>query len=732
MNVVSYGDLFNNFRFDDNSIISGKLNLANSLAFDSLVPDEMTIEVVSKDTGKSKVMVQPRPEDAEQVLNWYTTSIESGSRGYVVWAKDIRRYVYGDPVRYTYDGNLIGKFYLKNVVRLSPTTWRINMISAVGLWVNMVHLGGVYTGQTAGELIADILNGVTYTIDDDVAAVQMFGWLPVASARDNLQQVLFAIGASITKTSSGNPRIQFLKNLPTVPLPDERVFLGSSIDYRTPATQIDVTEHTYYKSNYGETISLYDNADGTVVADNLLVTFSEPCYDLIWLDGNTQVQTAVSDLGWTYGDNYCYVTGTGVLSGTKYSHSARIFSVNTGADGETNIKRIEDATLVSPVNSPNVAARVSEYYGKTDATSCGITLIDDSIKTGTKVSFTDPYDGTTETGVVETMDVTLSGNLKADATILKGYTPSHFGNTYKNCVNVQRSFQLPVGVERIKIIVGGGGEGGQGGFNGTAGSSGKDFDDNPYCYGGTGGAGGVGGKAGKVYEVEVDLSADPTATWDIFVYPSFGNGGAANGGAGQPAADTLVDLRRNNVFYARYSSADGEHRNGGYYEVFSGGAFSLDGADGVTGGNGGDYDNRSGQNVSYYDIYGRLAVKQGGAPGTDWEGSTTRYTRYAKGGSGGGAAFGAGGQDGKPGDEYHLDSGVRYGSGGKGADGQLPYPAKYGCGGNGGHGGGGGGTGGWYVYQSSDRNRDGFGPDGDGGVGSAGGSGGIGYALVYY
>ena len=124
MNVVSY----DNFTFDDNSIISGKLNLANSLAFDSLVPDEMTIEVVSKDTGRNRVMVQPRPTDAEQVLNWYTTT---DNRGYVVMTNDIRQYVYGTPVEYTYDGNLIGKFYLKNVVRLSANTWQINMISAM-------------------------------------------------------------------------------------------------------------------------------------------------------------------------------------------------------------------------------------------------------------------------------------------------------------------------------------------------------------------------------------------------------------------------------------------------------------------------------------------------------------------------------------------------------------------------------------------------------------------------
>ena len=216
MNVVSY----DNFTFDDNSIISGKLNLANALAFDSLVPDEMTVEVYSNATGKKKLLTVNS--------EWYTTT---DGRGYVIALGDIRSYTYGTPVVYYYDDALIGKFYLKNVVRLSPSTWRINMLSAVGLWVNMVHLGGVYNGTTAGTIIADILDGMTYEIDSDVAAVKMYGYLPVASARDNLQQVLFAIGASVTKTSEGTPKIEFLDNLSTVSLPDSRVFLGSSIDY---------------------------------------------------------------------------------------------------------------------------------------------------------------------------------------------------------------------------------------------------------------------------------------------------------------------------------------------------------------------------------------------------------------------------------------------------------------------------------------------------------------------
>lgn len=736
MNVVSY----DNFTFDDNSIISGKLNLANALAFDSLVPDEMTIEVVSNDTGRNRVMVQPLPEDAEQVLNWYTTS---DGRGYVVMTNDIRQYVYGTPVEYTYDGNLIGKFYLKNVVRLSANTWRINMISAVGLWVNMMHLGGVYNGTTAGELIADILDGVTYEIDSDVAAVPMYGWLPVASARDNLQQVLFAIGASVMKTANGTPQFKFLKNLSTVSIPDERVFIGGSIDYRSPATRIEVTEHSFYKSSFGETISLYDNGDGAVVANNLLVTFSEPCYDLIWTDGNTQTQTSVIDLGWDYGDNYCYVTGVGVLSGTKYSHAERVVQRNTGREGEQNIKRVDNATLVSSLNVNNVASRLSRYYGQAESVACGIVLGESQIPTGTRVSFTDPYDETNSVGIVESLDITMSGNLKAEANILKNYTPSDFGNFYNNYFIARfgddiwgEGWTVPSNVRKIKLVLGQGGQGGQGGYNGTAGSSGKDFYDNPYDNPGVGGAAGAGGTAGKVLEVELNRAG---VEWRIEPEgdPSGGMRGSKNGGSGYPGNDFIVRVFGDGTLAGRYSSADGEHRNGGFYEIFSGKTFSLDGADGVAGGDGGYGSSPTGQNVIYPVSNDRYQESKGGKAGEKWENTyNPNRTRYAMGGNGGGAAAWYNGKDGGPGgaDEYTTSAGIRRGGkGGDGANAANPLSVELGCGGRGGNGGGGGGTGGWYHYDSSDgTTHTEYGVNGEGGEGSYGGLGGEGYLIVYY
>ena len=197
MNLINYSP----YTFDDSSIISGSLAMQNALCFDSLVPDELTVEVISNATGRRKLLTV--------YSEWYHTV---DNRGYVVAVDDLRKFTYGDPVLYYYDDVLQGKFYIRSVERLSVDRFKLSAFSAVGLWASVTHLGGIYTGETAGTVIADLLSGYSYSIESDVAAVPLYGYLPIASIRDNLQQVLFALGASLMKDASGNPHIAFLTN----------------------------------------------------------------------------------------------------------------------------------------------------------------------------------------------------------------------------------------------------------------------------------------------------------------------------------------------------------------------------------------------------------------------------------------------------------------------------------------------------------------------------------------
>ena len=667
MNLINYSP----YQFDDTSIVSGSVAMENALMFDSLQPDELTVEVISNDTGKRKLLTVDR--------EWYTTV---NNRGYVLMTTDIRKFTYGDPVLYYYDGVLQGKYFIRSVERLSVDHFRLSAYSAVGLWTNIQHFGGIYSGETAGEIIADLLQGYTYTIDPDVAAVPMYGYLPIASIRDNLRQVLFAIGAALLKDSNGNPRFKFLSGLSPISVSDERIYIGGKLTYKTPATEVVVTEHSYYQSTYDIQVSLFDNTDGSGTADNKLVTFKNPCHTLA-ATGTLTINSS--------GANYAYVSGTGVLSGYEYTHTTKVFSVPTGVNGETKTATIDKATLLSPVNSANIAARVSDYESTAEEVACGIVMDTDDIKPASLVSFTDPYGDATQ-GIVATMNITMSGKSKADCTIVKGYVPSHFGNNFT-------SFQLLTSsgtytatkTGTIRIVLGQGGQGGQGGWMGARGNCGE---------AGVGGAYGTGGAAGRIYVNDIEVTAGQTFSYTI------GTGGAA--GTGQNDIDTppTDGAEGTHSTFGSYTSANGAAPNNGYVNILTGLVYSENGEDGISGGNGGGA-NQQGESVTFN--------------GTTWVGgqpapSVGNFSPIG----GGGAAYGSNGEDATPSrSNYH-------GTGGDGATAQIrTVSASLGSGGVGGNGGGGAGA---APYDRSICWGTAIGYAGNGSDGNDGGSG---YILVF-
>lgn len=665
MNVIDYSP----YNFDDSSIVSGSVAMSNALMFDSLNPDELTVEVISEDIGKRKLLVQ-ETSPPSGVTEWFHTV---DNRGYVVFQGDIRKFTYGDPVLYYYDGVLQGKYYIRSVDRLSVDHFKLSAFSAVGMWASIQHFGGIYNGNTTGSVIADLLTGFSYTIDSNVASVPLYGYLPIASVRDNLQQVLFAIGASLMKNSSGNPHFKFLQNVPTISVGDDRIFIGGKLNYKTPSTSVRITEHSYYISSYDVEVSLFDNTDGSGTADNKLVTFDEPCHNL--------VATGLT-LG-SHGANYAYVSGTGTLTGKKYTHTQKIFSVPTEATGEPSEAKVEKATLVSPVNSANVAARVADYKGTAEEVSCGIVMSTDDIKPASLVSFNDPYGDATQ-GFVSTMNITMSGKSKADCTIVKNYVPSHFGNNFTTYhLYTSNGTYRATKTGTIRIVLCQGGQGGQGGSMGVGATCGTPA---------SGGSGGDGGVAGKLFVTDINVTAG-----DTFAY-TVGTGGV--GGVGQTDESTPPTSGTNGTHstFGSYSSANGTSPTNGYVNILSGLVYAENGEDGIDGGNGGN-PRTNGDSVSY--------------SGTTWTGGT-----YLGDAGGGGAAYGANGGN--------ASSRSSYNSGGQGADALMRVVAAgLGCGGVGGNGGGGAGAGGFdgTICWSGATKRSGYGSNGN--------NGGKGFIIVF-
>ena len=133
---------------------------------------------------------------------------------------------YGDKAD-LYDGDGVsfrGRFYFVENGEEWPTTLvRYSLIDAVGILDTLYHPGGIYTGETAGDIIDELFDGtaINYTVSQDVADVQLYGRLKRATRRQNLAEILFATGASCITAQDGSVLITFLQETTAADITDD-------------------------------------------------------------------------------------------------------------------------------------------------------------------------------------------------------------------------------------------------------------------------------------------------------------------------------------------------------------------------------------------------------------------------------------------------------------------------------------------------------------------------------
>lgn len=681
------------FSTENDKLLDVQLYVSDSLVADELGVDTLTANVVDQSA-------QTRLLAAKGML------VTAGS-GLLIAKGDrhsIAAYAYGAPVYAFHGDTLLGKFFFKNAVRDGSVFYTVSCVSGVGLLLDSDHYGGLYAGETAGAVIADIIGGIVpYTIASDVAETLLFGWLPVGVRRDNLRAVLFAIGAVLQKDTVGEIRIVYPAAAAASPIADDDIYEGGSVDLDTPATGVDVTEHSYLALPSDSVETLYD---GEVAADTIttpggrtvfsaLVTFSAPYHDL-HAENGTILESGV---------NYAVLgqSPSCVLTGSAYTHTTRIVS-RRQTGGTPNVLSAKEAYLVNSLNSELVADRLMGYYANARLISNEIVMHSEA--PGDHVALTDPF-GDAADGYIRDMDIVVSGILKASCTVAANYTPTPGGNYYEHVLIITSSQTVTVPAAckgKIRAVLIGGGHGGYLGNPGETGTSSWD-NINPATAGGEPGEAGEGGRV-----FVVTLAAQPGQQFAV----SIGTGGigATQSTAAQEGGATT---------FGSYSSADGFPSEDGYIDALNGVAYAVPGGEGVAGGHG---QSSSGEGTNV--VWNGVTYVPGERGESDDHGSYDAY-----GGYGGGPAVGANGENGKNG----RFSGTNYfANGGDGGAGATPVKAPDGTirgrGGYGGHGGGGGGEGGGTHGQSSSESSPGA--SGTPGQGGEGGDGADGILLIYY
>ena len=614
---------------------------------------------------------------------------------------------YGTPIWYYSNNKLVGKFYAQQSTRSAKYLFNILAVSAAGILDGQQHLGGLYNGQSFKDVATEIIGGeFSFTCADEVARIPVYGWLPIATKRENLHQLLFAYGVKLDKTATGDVHFAFPNILMEKNIPDGRIFLGGQINYTAPATKAEVTEHSYSALPTDKEVTLFDNT-ADEAASNTFVSFQEaPVYDLA-VSGTLEIISS--------GVNWAIVSGVGTLSGKVYTHTTRVSTKTADKKSAEKVVSVTDATLVSVLNSRNVSNRVLSYYNSAKTITADIVV--DGELPGDRVKFNDPYNEPT-TAFVQSMDISATSFLRASCELVANYTPEGQGNNYSSAVLLTGSgkYTFPAGTESAVVVLiseGSGGSAGGRGYNAT----------NQIYFGGgeagQGGTKGTGGEGGRILVVTLD---NPVGSFNYSCGTGSGLGGppteehyAIPGAVG---ADTT---------FGSYTTESGISSRNGYTNLFTGEVYATPGVDGVDGGAGADHSS-SGTNVFFN---GKTYTP--GKKGKTVTAQNSWQEAYGEGGYGGGPAAGSNGGNGGDGSARVSGEDDYNGRGGSGGNGAVPVDGtnatKYGCGGNGGHGGGGGGNGGGGSGTDTGGRK--YGSPGDGGLGSKGGDAAPGCILIY-
>lgn len=620
---------------------------------------------------------------------------------------------------YYYRDKLRGTYYIESVQRTGKYTYEISANNAVALLEQSNHLGGIYTGQTVDELVAEICT-IPCIIQSKFAGIKLYGWLPIATRRANLAQVLFAIGAHAKTDQNGVLRIESLWDGVSSSIPPDRIFWGDKVTYESKVTEVSVLEHQYIRGD--QEADLFEG----VAEEGDIIQFEEPAYGLE-ASGFTIRES---------GANYAVLSaGTGTLKGKKYVHITRDVRVPVSEDEVSNVVEVKEATLVSLTNSAAVAQRLAGYYAYIEELDHEVVYAGEH--PGDVVAFEHPYGGRSK-GCIKDTAITMGGRLVASEQAVIGYVPPKLETEEvldeRVVLTGSGDYTVPEGVYTLTVVCIQAGTGAQAGFDGEPGGgtqlivttkeqdAGGSWSD-PQADGGEGGQKGAPGAGGKVYRATIDVVPGQVIHYEC---GAPGVGGTTNGAVGAAGGETT---------FGDLSSAQGASSEIGYVDPVTEEELAkpgTEGVDGAAGGRGGQASSRGGEYGENGEDVPPNTGGPGGSPyGWKFDDYTSENVRIYGGGAGGGAAHG---KDGEPGSESPTAVG------GAGASPDAPKtPDKIGAGGNGGHGGGGGGGAGG-LFASAEA----YGPSelpagiwitkdgGSAGKGSPGSNGGPGGVILYF
>ena len=337
----------------------------------------------------------------------------------------LHNFIYGSQVTFYKDDVLYGKYYLVSVERQTKNEYILNVQSSIGLLDDTMHYGGIYSGEYASAIIKDIIGEkIAYTEHNIFSKIKVYGWLPVATRRENLKQLLFAVGGCVKKKNGDVYFTTLTVDAPKA-IPENKVFDTGKITYDSPASRIEVVEHQFSKVDSAPSEEVYSGEiigssfvtpKGYSVSDAALVTWDKPYHSLTFSNCTL--------LNNEKGVNYAVVSSSGsaTISGKPYIHSKMIVSRDKeNYEGKEKVAKVENATLVTLANSNSVAEKVMAYYDSPCTLSGAIVM--DGEKPLDNITMPNQFEEE-NTGMIKSIEGTLGKQItRGELELRIGYNP---------------------------------------------------------------------------------------------------------------------------------------------------------------------------------------------------------------------------------------------------------------------------------------------------------------------
>lgn len=317
-------------------------------------------------------------------------------------------------VHETVDGSrrLMGVYYLNTWENQSENEISFSCTDILGLMDHMPTRGGLFEDEPVEDLLESLLPpaGVPYILDETLEGTLITGWIPAGTLRQALQQIAFAIGASVRTARMWNLLIEPFKLAATEDatgaITREEKGAQQAVALRPQIAGVEVTAHRYLPGTQAHTA-----LDESLGVGTYEVTFDRPLHSL------NATGATITESGANYAVLSVVSPGTVTLEGQEYVDTRQVCAISApNVTGSIKpVLRVTTATLVHPGIVETVAQRVYDYHQQRHLQK--VRLYAPDVEVGQVVTVDTLY-GQQIRGLVERMSIDLARGMVADIEVV--------------------------------------------------------------------------------------------------------------------------------------------------------------------------------------------------------------------------------------------------------------------------------------------------------------------------